>query len=118
HYRGRPDQDETEEDVRRFMEQTIQATRANGIGFQIEFARKGTRFHLLLWFGPRGHNGNVLCWFDTEELGLPLTRTNPYRLLEKGVPSTPPPDLPRKYEEPLAGDVTVAANARWEEALR
>jgi hypothetical protein len=68
--------------------------------------------------GPRGFQMGAATLTD-EELGLPLTRTNPYRLLELGVAHAPPaPVLPAALNEPLRSDVVMPRDERWSTMLR
>jgi hypothetical protein len=68
--------------------------------------------------GPQGFQMGVATFTD-QELGLPLTRTNPYRLLELGPEEAPPtPVLPAALNEPLPSDVVMPRDGRWSTLLR
>jgi hypothetical protein len=92
----------------------VEATQKNGIGLQIDFNRKFSRFHLLLQFG--GNAAVVLTQLGADEVGLPATRTNPYRLLEAGAGKVLPPALPEAFSRPLTEDLAVRGG-RWESVL-
>lgn len=113
----RPTEDETAADVQRFVERELATARRDGLALRIDFQRKGPRFHLMLWLGQAGRaGGNVLCGFDDESLGLPLTRTNPYDLIEAGGAPPAAPELPAFLAQPLAEDLAFPADGRAEAA--
>jgi hypothetical protein len=113
---GPNDPEYSADQVQGMVVRSMEATRKNGLSMQIDFKRQFSRFHLMLWFG--GSSGHVLSSFGDAELGLPATRTNPYRLLETGVRETPEPELPMAFHERLKEEVAVPGGARWETALR
>jgi hypothetical protein len=116
-YSGQGREDERAEDLARYQENELQRVRQYGLGLQIDFNRKGHLFYLVLQIGDRG--ANALSGFGAEELGLPLTRTNPYRVLESDAKSAPIGEVPPHLRRPLAADVSLpAGDARWETALR
>src|SRR5439155_19629680 len=105
------DEEFNAEQIQNMIVQDLQATQKNGISMQIDFNRQFSRFDLLLQFGSSG--ANVLTQLGDAEIGLPSTRTNPYRLLEAGVDKVAPPELPAAFSERLTEDVAVRGG-RWE----
>src|SRR5207302_1751857 len=96
------------------MDRELRRTRQNGLGLLIDFNRIGLFFHLLLDFGGAG--SNVLCKFGDDDLGLPLTRTNPYRLLDgrAAADASGPAGGPGAT---LERDVVLRQGGNWEAAI-
>jgi hypothetical protein len=108
--------DETPESIEMYREEERRRARQHGLGLGIDFERKGRLFYLMLHVG--GRPGNVLCGFGDEELGLPLTPLNPYRLLAESGKPLPRLEPPAFLRRPLAADVMLPEDGRWESALQ
>lgn len=104
------DPDEAAPQVQARLDRNLKHARERGVVFVLDLGRRPL---LIMWFG---NSGSTVCSFGPEELGLPLTRTNPYRLLE--APGQKPPEsaLPIEFQRRLEADVLLPADARWESA--
>jgi hypothetical protein len=110
------DPDESAEHIQQYIRNDLEQARRNGLALGIDFERKGSAIHLVLYFGGRG--ANVLCRFMDDELGLPLTRTNPYRFLEHPDAAPAAPTLPDAFRRSLEADLLLPPGGRWESMVR
>jgi hypothetical protein len=115
-YSGPSVADENAETIQKYRDDELQRIRQYGLALQIDFNRKGFLFYLMLQIGDRG--GNVLCGFGDDELGLPLTRTNPYRLLATETRTAPLAAAPAALQRRLEEDVVLSGpDGSWGSAL-
>jgi hypothetical protein len=115
--RARPsdDPDDSPEEVQRFLDREFQAAQQKGLNLQIKTDHRLSFCPLMLDFG--GSLGRFLCNLGDAELGLPLTRTNPYRFLENTGQPVPTPQLPAAFDQVLKKEVLLPPDGRWEAAL-
>src|SRR5207248_5832615 len=69
----------------------------------------------LLDFGGAG--SSAVCRFGDDDLGLPLTRTSPYRLLERDAAPSAAAGLPAETGRRLDRDVVLRSGGNWEAAI-
>jgi hypothetical protein len=98
------------------MDRELREVRRHGAGLQIDFARKGPHIHVMLTLG--GRMANVLCRLGDEELGLPLTRTNPYRFLESGARAAAAPAPSPALQRRLEAEIAVRSGGSWGSVLQ
>jgi hypothetical protein len=110
---GRKDFD----DVNSFVEERLARMAQAGVTIRLGgLVDSGDDRYLIFRPGPPASALQfVLGKLTDDELGLPLTRTNPYRLLE-GV--QPPWNEPEFLKAVLARDLTVPPDGSWRTALR
>ncbi len=93
------------------------ATLERGVSLQFSSRRTDRQVWLMLRLGD-GRSAVVLCLLGDEELSLPITRGNPYRLLETPDPGPSGRELEQGLDRPLSDDLLVPADGGWASTLR
>jgi hypothetical protein len=98
------------------VEATVASVQKHGLGMRLRLDTPRSSL-LMLELGRQA--GTALCHFSDEELGLPNTRGNPYRLLSNNLRApTPPRAASAALQRPLPGDVVLPPDRLWHSALR
>ena len=94
----------------------------HGLHLQMDLSRsRRDSIYLMVGLGASGRPSFAIGQFRDDDLGLPLTRTNPYRhleLLETNIAATPEaPDLPAALGAKLEADIVLPSDGRWGSVL-
>jgi hypothetical protein len=110
-----PDDRESPEDRKRFIDLTLGNIEKNGLSLQLDYLLMGSWAHLMLIYG--GHDADALTRIGDEELGLPNRRLNPYEMIDKWPKPITSRALPEGLSKTLEKDVICPASGRWEDAV-
>ena len=113
-------------DVERAIGDGVDAARRDGVGIRLDVDREANRtstMAVLLTYGPPSPSGRsasiAVGSLSDAELGLPLTHTNPYRLLERnpnaGLPAA---TLSAALRKPLDAPLVLPSGATWPTVLQ
>lgn len=110
-----PEDDPQDGPARSRIDGHLQSFRKHGLSLYLNRDTPGCK--LALWLAIGRSAGASLCLLREEDLGLPHTRTSPYRRLETAMPEARPETLPPALLEPLAADVPMPEDRLWHSAL-